>query len=351
MEPVFRPETRQNKDLDRLHGSTKCESDLDDDGRRPPRPFTASRRAFLCAALATGLPAGLAAPAVAKNLDPIDAFVEVADGIHVRPGLQQEITAENDGAIANIGFIVGEESVAVFDTGTTRRQGEALRRAVARVTEKPISHLVASHVHQDHCFGHIAFAGARLANIGHKNLPRALAARAPYYLKELARISPRLADAGCVPPTTLVADETPIDLGNRIVALRAWPTAHTDNDLTAFDEKTGALFTGDLLFNGRLPTLDGSLAGWLKVLPDLLGPKVKTAIPGHGPIGDGRAALEAETGYLTRLRDRVRQAIDDQLDIDTTVARLKDDNREGWKLFATNHERNVIAAYTELEWE
>src|SRR3546814_3330405 len=82
------------------------------------------------------------------------SFREVADGIFVRFGLHEEVTAENCGAIANLGFIIGGKSVAVVDTGTTRQEGEALRAAVAVATDRPISHVVATHVHFDHCSGH-----------------------------------------------------------------------------------------------------------------------------------------------------------------------------------------------------
>lgn len=318
----------------------------------PIDKLSGTRRGFLrataSASIAATLP--LAAPSIAIAAEP-RPFKEVADGVFVRFGLQEEITAANDGAIANIGFIVGDEGVAVIDSGTDRRQGDAVRKAVATVTDKPITHLVASHVHQDHCFGHIAFSGMKLRNIGHHNLPRALAERGAYYLNELAGISPSLADAGYLVPTETVADTSRIDLGNRPLVLKAWPPAHTDNDLTVFDERTGLLWAADLLFAGRLPTLDGNLTGWLSVLDTLLGPDVRIVVPGHGPVGDGRAALDAERRYLARLRDDVRRAIDDQLDINATLARLKDDNREGWLLFDGNHGRNIVAAYAELEWE
>lgn len=331
---------------------TQGRIDLKRHGGRPVGSLAGTRRGFLrtaaSAVIAATLP--LTVPSTAASAEPGN-FEEVADGIFVRFGLQEEITAENDGAIANIGFIVGDESVAVIDSGTDRRQGEALRKAVARVTDKPISHLIATHVHQDHCFGHIAFSDLKLRNIGHHNLPRALAERGAYYLKELAAISPSLADAGYIVPTETVIDTNDIDLGNRKLLLKAWPTAHTDNDLTVFDERTGFLWSGDLLFVGRLPTLDGSLIGWLSVLDELIGPEVKQVVPGHGPISDGHAALEAERQYLTRLRDDVRRAIDDQLDMNATLARLKEGNRQDWLLFDGNHGRNILAAYTELEWE
>src|SRR3546814_8838803 len=68
-------------------------------------------------------------------------------------------------------------------TGTTRQEGEALRAAVAVATDRPISHVVATHVHFDHCFGHCAFSDLPVRFVGHRNLPRALAERAEFYTK------------------------------------------------------------------------------------------------------------------------------------------------------------------------
>src|SRR3546814_3786526 len=78
------------------------------------------------------------------------SFREVADGIFVRFGLHEEVTAENCGAIANLGFIIGGKSFDVVDTGTTRQEGEALRAAVAVATEPPIRPVVATTRSEEH---------------------------------------------------------------------------------------------------------------------------------------------------------------------------------------------------------
>ncbi|MEI2384310.1 quinoprotein relay system zinc metallohydrolase 2 [Breoghania sp. JC706] len=282
-------------------------------------------------------------------------FAEIADGIFVRYGVQEEMSAQNGAAIANIGFIVGERSVAVIDTGTTTQQGAALKAEIARVTDRPVSHVIATHVHLDHCFGHGAFAeeiaAGRIANVGHHKLPQALAERGGFYLERIRALSPDFADTRFIPPTTLVQETATIDLGNRRLTLRAWPTAHTDNDLTIEDARTGTLWAADLLFSGRIPVIDGSINGWLSVLEDLGERNAARVVPGHGPVDTTDTAFARERAYLAALREGVRAAIDAGLGIDETVRRLADLGRGDWLLFDAVQGRNVVAAYTELEWE
>src|SRR6185295_4455706 len=109
-------------------------------------------------------------------------------------------------------------------------------------------------------------------------------------------------------PTQTVATTLELDLGGRSITLQAWPTSHTDNDLTVYDARTRTLFLSDLLFVGRLPVLDGSLRGWLRSMAALRPMAVAVAIPGHGPPGtDWPAALDAQQAYLQALLDGTRR--------------------------------------------
>src|SRR5271168_1869709 len=74
------------------------------------------------------------------------AFQEVAQGIHIRRGLDQDATASNQDAIANIGFIVGDNDVLVTDPGGSLADGQALRAAIRATTRKPVRYVLLSHV-------------------------------------------------------------------------------------------------------------------------------------------------------------------------------------------------------------
>src|SRR5437016_1452768 len=55
---------------------------------------------------------------------------EIASGIFVHNGVHEEASAANADAIANVGFIIGDQAVAVIDPGGSFAEGSALRAAI-----------------------------------------------------------------------------------------------------------------------------------------------------------------------------------------------------------------------------
>ena len=149
-----------------------------------------------------------------------------------------------------------------------------------------------------------------------------------------------------------MSGETEIDLGDRVLVLTAYRTAHTDNDLTVLDLRTGTLFSGDLVFVDRLPVVDGSLKGWIEVAAALRRVPAARVVPGHGPAtAPWPDALDAQERYLQALLHDVRREIAAGSRIKTAIGRVALEERGRWVGFDRDHPRNVTASFTELEWE
>jgi quinoprotein relay system zinc metallohydrolase 2 len=278
---------------------------------------------------------------------------EVKPGVYWHTGRQLPLDAPGHDDIANIGFIAGTRCVAVIDTGGSVRIGRALRAAIAARSSVPICYVINTHVHVDHVLGNAAFKADAPSFVGHARLAEAMVRSRQFFLTQFAGDfdAPPTANQ-VIAPDRVVERELVLDLGRRRIALRAWPTAHTDCDLTVFDERTGTLWTGDLLFRERLPALDGSIHGWLAALDGLARFKVKLAIPGHGPVtGDLPAALAAERRYLQMLVDGVRSELAQGKPLQDAVAHVAYSTKPQWLLWDGVHQRNVARAYEELEWE
>jgi quinoprotein relay system zinc metallohydrolase 2 len=311
-----------------------------------------SRHEFLLGGITAGIT--LSTWRSVARASPAFDITEVAPGVFVHQGQHALVAPANAGDISNCGFIVGRDAVAVIDAGGSASIGARLRDAIKATTDRPIRYVVLTHMHPDHVLGAAAFKADGAIVVAHAKMARGLAARADRYLSANRELMGEAAFAGTeiVLPTQGIDTRTTLDLGDRELHLEAHPTAHTDNDLTVLDVKSGTWFLGDLLFDGHIPTLDGSLRGWLSLLDQLTAQPVSRVVPGHGPPAMAWPdAAKKERDYLAGLADAIRTDIKAGRTMADAMARAGSADPSAWLLFEAYHARNVAAAYAELEWE
>lgn len=289
-----------------------------------------------------------------SNKGQVSTFVEQLPGVFAHEGIISDAKTDNYGDVANLGFVLGEQSIAVIDAGGSRKVAEEMYRAIRQVSDLPISHVILTHMHPDHVLGAAFFADLGAKVVGQAGLERALADRGETYLMNFGRLmgEDQFIGTRVVTPDIEVESTLEIDLGARALELTAWPQSHTSTDLTVMDVTTRILFTGDLVFDGHAPALDGSLRGWQEAFIALKAIDARAIIPGHGRLMlDWPEAAAPMERYLGRLAEDTREAIDAGSTLGEAIETVAQDEAENWQLFELFNPRNATVAYTELEWE
>ena len=278
---------------------------------------------------------------------------EVAPGVYVHQGVHEDLSEGYHGDICNISFVVGSNGVAVIDSGGSHKVGTQLLEAIRKVTSLPVLYVINTHVHPDHIFGNTAFLAEKPAYIGHAKLADAMERRRDSYMRSNQNwLGEEFAGSAMVKPTVTVQDKMEIDIGGRKLEITAHPVAHTNTDITVMDLASATLWTGDLLFVDRTPSVDGDIKGWISVIDQLKTLPAKQMIPGHGNVpSDWKAALDKEQRYLSLLLADIRASIKQGIVMEKTMDSAAASEKAHWLLFDIVNRRNVNLLYPALEWE
>ncbi len=217
------------------------------------------------------------------------------------------IASYNEGFISNAGFIVTTDGVVVFDALGTPSLAYKLVQKIRSITTQPIKKVIVSHYHADHIYGLQVFEelGAEIiAPYGaqiyiHSEGAALRLEERQFSLEPWVNENTRL-----VLPDTTIKKSTAFTLGGVTFTINFMGKAHSDGDLTLLVEPDKVLFTGDLIFEGRLPFVGSADSKkWLETLTKLETDGLAKLIPGHGPATDNPEETIALTrSYLAHLR-------------------------------------------------
>lgn len=282
----------------------------------------------------------------------------VADGVYVLEGAREHFSRANGGDIANTGFIATPAGAVVIDTGASLRYGQAQRAAVRAATGRDAVQVYITHAHPDHFLGNQAYTDVPV---------QALRSTAERIARDGDTLAQNLyllvgsAMAGTVvrPPTALAAPVLPkgevsqpptvVVFGGRRLQLIALQ-GHSAADLAVFDEATGTLFAGDLVFFERAPTTpDADIAPWLAALDRLAQLPVRVLVPGHGPVVRGPEAIAQTRDYLLWVQSALREAAAHGLDMNEAMQLQAPERLRRLAVLQAEWQRTVVHLYPAAE--
>jgi glyoxylase-like metal-dependent hydrolase (beta-lactamase superfamily II) len=238
-------------------------------------------------------PSSTAATSVAMERRKISSHVYYVKG-------KAGVATDNEGFISNSGFVVTEEGVVVFDALGTPSLSAKLITLIREVTDQPIRKVVMSHYHADHIYGLQNFEDMGAQIIAPKGSDKYLSsdeARARLEERQVSLWPWVNEDTRLVWPDKLVEESFSFVLGGVSFNLNYMGKAHSDGDLAMLVEPDKVLFSGDLIFEGRIPFVgNADTKNWLATLEKMETGGLAAMVPGHG----GASLKPAETIGLTR---------------------------------------------------
>ena len=281
---------------------------------------------------------------LAYNLEP----QSIAKNTWVLQGKSEDFSKKNGGNIVNTAFIVTEEGVVVFDTGPSRRYGEAMRKAIAAITDKPIILVLNSHHHPDHFLGNQAFADVPI-----KSLPetgKQIAQHGNVFAENMYRLV-----GDWMRSTEVQLPSGPLDVeymqvgGHNLRFIQM--TGHSGADLVMLDETTGVLFASDMIFFRRALTTPHTpgLDIWLSDLATLASLKYDRIVPGHGPLDTGHQSITEMVDYIRWLDATLKQAAEQGLSMNEVMSLPIDERFKTIALAKSEFVRTVFHLYAKYE--
>ena len=194
-------------------------------------------------------------------------------------------TPENKGWNSNSHFVVTQEGVLLFDTGSSELIGKEIRRAIKSVTDKPIRWVVNSHSHADHWLGNAEFS-----NMGAEIIASGLAVT---IMKEHGLVDvdafSRMTEGATgsthiVYPTLLLAQGEKRNLGGVDVEFIFSNDAHSQGDVLLWLPKQKIIFGGDVLSSDWMPiiTPSSNVANMIDTLYAVIKLNPAIVLTGHG---------------------------------------------------------------------
>lgn len=263
---------------------------------------------------------------------------------------------ENEGFISNAGVVITDAGVVVIDALGSPSLAQKLMQQIRKVTDKPVVKLIVTHYHADHVFGLQYFKELGAEIIAPSGAEKYLQSDAAKERLEERRFSlePWVnEDTHLVWPDRYVDSSLKLTVGGVKFRMTVIGDAHSDADMTVYVENDRVLYSGDVIFEGRVPFLGSANTKlWLKVLDEMNSTELAALVSGHGAYQMAPVkAVGLTHRYLSYLRETMGAAVEELMPFDEVYSETDWSEFEKLPAFEAAHRRNAYQVYLSMEKE
>jgi len=258
-----------------------------------------------------------------EKYEPVDVSMElkqVSEHVYFVEGPPGTGT-ENNGFMSNAGVIITSKGIVIFDSLGTPSLAYKLYSLIRKISDLPVAKVVVSHYHADHIYGLQVFKEMGAEILAPEGADEYLLSEAAEgRLRERRESLFPWVDENTyiVKPDIYISTDTRFEVGDVRFDMLLLGSTHSEGDLMLRVQPDGVLFSGDLIFEGRIPLVAGSSPDhWLERLQTLDTDSIRIIVPGHGDMSsDPKQAVRFTQTYLSDLHDGMATAVENLMSFD-----------------------------------
>lgn len=260
---------------------------------------------------------------------------------------------ENQGYRMNLLFVIGKHAVAVVDTGYTEAMAEEMLAHIKRITEVPVKYAINSNSQPHRFMGNPVFKRAGITIIAHKKSAERMKNQVGNFSTAIENILELKPGSVTLPeqPDRIIESDIELDLGDLKIKLWDFGVAHTPTQLVVEVAKDKLVYTGDLLYSGRLLSVQSvsNVKHWIEAFDRLKQFKNVVFVPGHGQPGKLKDFDFSTRQYLTLLLNHMDKMVDEGIDLQEAIEKLDQSKFSKLANYKELAGRNANLTYVERE--
>ena len=278
---------------------------------------------------------------------------KVAEGVYTSIGQTSPGSYENSGHNNNLGFVVGDDSVLVWNASSSYLLAKSFHEEIKKITNKPVKYVILENSQGHAMLGSSYWKEQGATLVAQEIAKQEIIELGEGILKRYQRTQrDKILGTKIVLPDETFTDKKVFDLGGRMVEALYFGYAHEHSDICIWLPKEKIVFAGDLAFNQRLLPIFKitETQKWLEAWDRFAALDAKIVVPGHGDVTDMGTVTKYTKDYLVYLRKKIMEVIDNDgglneaYNIDMSAYQHLDTFKELGK-------QNIATLFKQMEFE